>query len=57
MHAIYRNLAAVGLTLIGGWFFADTFRRTESLRLVCLYGNLLFATSMWPYFSHEAVIM
>jgi len=34
---------------------------TESLRLVCLehalYGNLLFAASLWPFFSHEAVIM
>jgi uncharacterized protein len=61
MHAIYRNPAAVGLTLIGGWFFADTYRRTESLRLVCLehalYGNLLFATALWPFFSHEAVIL
>jgi uncharacterized protein len=61
MHAIYRNSVAVLLTLIGGWFFADTYRRTESLRLVCLehalYGNLLFATGLWPFFSHEAVIM
>jgi membrane protease YdiL (CAAX protease family) len=61
MHAIYRNVAAVVLTLVGGWFFADTYRRTESLRLVCLehalYGNLLFATGLWPFFSHEAVIM
>jgi hypothetical protein len=28
---------------------------TESLRLVCLehalYGNLLFAASLWPFFS------
>jgi uncharacterized protein len=61
MHAIYRNGTAVVLTLIGGWFFADTYRRTRSLRLVCLehalYGNLLFACGLWPFFSHEALVM
>lgn len=61
MHAIYRNGTAVALTLIGGWFFADTYRRTNSLRLVCLehvlYGSLLFATGLWPFFSGESVIL
>lgn len=61
MHAIFRNEIAVGLTLIGGWFFSDTYRRTGSLRLVCLehalYGNFVFAIGLWPFFSHDAVLM
>src|SRR5574341_1488105 len=43
MHLIFRNPLAVILTLAGGWFFAQTYARTRSLRLVCLehalYGN------------------
>jgi membrane protease YdiL (CAAX protease family) len=55
MHAIYRNAPAVALTLIGGWFFADTYRRTGSLRLVCLehalYGVLVFTIGLGDHFS------
>jgi membrane protease YdiL (CAAX protease family) len=55
MHAIYRNVPAVALTLFGGWFFADTYRRTPSLKLVCLehalYGNLVFTIGLGGYFS------
>lgn len=59
MHVIFRNEWAVGLTLIGGAFFADTYRRTGSLRLVCLehmlYGNLIFTVGLGRFFFHGAV--
>jgi membrane protease YdiL (CAAX protease family) len=56
LHAIYGNVCAVVLTLIGGWFFADTYRRTRSLPLVCvehaLYGNLIFTIGLGDCFSN-----
>ena len=59
MHALFRNEIAVGLTLIAGWFFGDTYRRSGSLALVCLehtlYGCLAFAVGLWPLFSYEVV--
>ena len=59
MHAIFRNEIAVALTLMGGWFFADTYRRSGSLSLVCLehtlYGSFVFAIGLWPFFSHALV--
>ena len=46
MHIVFHNVLAVVFTLIGGLLFADTYRKTRSLRLTCLehalYGNLLF---------------
>ena len=46
-------------SLIGGWFFADTYRRSGSLSLVCLehtlYGSFVFAIGLWPFFSHALV--
>jgi membrane protease YdiL (CAAX protease family) len=59
MHLIFRNGWAVALTLIGGVFFADTYRRTGSLRLVCLehalYGFLVFTIGFGDFFFHGAV--
>jgi membrane protease YdiL (CAAX protease family) len=59
MHGIYQNTYAVVLTLIGGWFFGDTYRRTHSLKLVCLehalYGNLVFSIGLGSCFSGSAV--
>lgn len=59
MHAIFRNGYAVVLSLVGGWLFADTYRRTGSLRLVCLehalYGCMLFTFGLGDYFSHGEV--
>ncbi|WP_054532491.1 CPBP family intramembrane glutamic endopeptidase [Herpetosiphon geysericola] len=53
-HIIFRNPYAVILTIIGGWLFADTYRKTRSLRLVCLehalYGNLMFTVGLGHYF-------
>jgi len=54
LHMIFRNHFAVILTLVGGWFFAQTYARTGSLRLVCfehaLYGNLIFTIGLGGYF-------
>lgn len=59
MHLILRNPVAVGLTLVGGWFFAETYRRSRSLRLVCLehalYGTLVFTVGLGHYIYHGAV--
>src|SRR5262245_4971539 len=54
LHMIFRNHFAVVLTLVGGWFFAQTYARTHSLRLVCLehalYGYLIFTIGLGNYF-------
>ena len=54
MNLIFRNPLAVALTLVGGYFFAQTYARTRSLRLVCLehalYGNLIFTVGLGEYF-------
>lgn len=61
MHGIFRNETAVGLALIGGYFFAETYRRTGSLRLVCLehalYGDLIFTIGLGRFLYHGAVKM
>ncbi len=54
LHVIFHNLVAVVLTLVGGWFFAETYARTRSLRLVCLehtlYGSLIFSVGLGEFF-------
>lgn len=59
MHVIFRNEFALAMTFIGGWFFADTYRRTGSLRLACLehalYGNLAFTIGLGNFIYHGAV--
>jgi uncharacterized protein len=56
VHLIFGNVLAVALTLVGGWYFAETYARTRSLRLVCLehalYGNLIFTVGLGEFFSH-----
>ena len=59
LHLIFRNHYAIILTLVGGWFFAETYARTRSLRLVCfehaLYGNLIFTIGMGNYFLQNGL--
>jgi membrane protease YdiL (CAAX protease family) len=54
LHIVFHNFLAVGLTLIGGWFFSDTYAGTKSLRLVCLehtlYGMTIFTVGLGKYF-------
>lgn len=57
LHMIFRNYMAVVLTLVGGWFFAQTYARTRSLRLVCLehslYGCLIFTIGLGNFFLNN----
>lgn len=57
MHVAFANVAAVVLTLISGWFFATTYHRTRSLRLVCLehalYGVMVFTIGYGRLFVFE----
>ncbi|MCC3159346.1 CPBP family intramembrane metalloprotease [Hymenobacter sp. 15J16-1T3B] len=59
LHIVYQNWLAVGLTFVGGWFFAQTYARTRSLRLVwlehTLYGLLLFTLGLGDFFDHHHV--
>ena len=56
VHIIFQNPLAVLLTLIGGVFFAETYARTQSLRLVwlehALYGCLIFTIGLGEFFYH-----
>ncbi len=59
MHVIFRNDIAIVLTAIGGFIFADTYRRTGSLRLTCLehslYGQLIFTIGLGEFFYHGTI--
>lgn len=59
VHIIFQNPIAVLLTLIGGVFFAETYARTRSLRLVwlehALYGCLIFTIGLGEFFYHARV--
>ena len=59
LHVIFRNPLAIALTLVGGWFFAQTYGRTRSLRLVflehTLYGCLIFSVGLGEFFLQSAL--
>ncbi|HEX8266138.1 MAG TPA: CPBP family intramembrane glutamic endopeptidase [Pyrinomonadaceae bacterium] len=59
VHIIFQNPIAVILTLVGGVFFAETYARTRSLRLVwlehALYGCLIFTIGLGEFFYHASV--
>jgi uncharacterized protein len=59
LHMIFRNHYAVILTLVGGWFFAQTYERTHSLRLVCfehaIYGYLILTIGLGDYFLENGL--
>jgi hypothetical protein len=54
MHIVFGNAVAIVGTLIGGYFFADTYSRTQSLRLVSLehslYGIIIFTLGLGEFF-------
>jgi len=56
VHIIMQNWIAVSFCMIGGWLFADTYRRTRSLAAVCLehalYGCYVFTIGLGIYFYH-----
>lgn len=53
-HVVLHNALAVGLSFVGGLLFADTYRRSRSLRLVALehavYGAFLFTVGYGSVF-------
>lgn len=57
-HILFRNWIAPVLCVIGGWYFADTYRRHRSLALVvlehALYGDFVFTIGLGHYFYHGA---
>jgi hypothetical protein len=59
LHIVLKNPVAIILSSVGGWLFADTYRRGRSLRLVCLehavYGDLLFTIGLGQFFFHGVV--
>lgn len=59
VHIIFQNPIAILLTLVGGVFFAETYARTRSLRLVwlehALYGCLIFTIGLGDFFYHANV--
>jgi len=54
MHIVFSNVIVILATLIGGYFFADTYSRTRSLRIVCfehsLYGYVIFTFGLGEFF-------
>ena len=58
-HCLYLNPVAPALSLLGGFIFATTYYKTQSLALVTiehgLYGNILFILGLGHYFYGGAV--
>ncbi|HML93977.1 MAG TPA: CPBP family intramembrane metalloprotease [Thermodesulfobacteriota bacterium] len=54
MHIIFLNWIAVVMTLVGGFIFADNYRKRRSLALVsiehALYGCLIFTVGLGRFF-------
>jgi membrane protease YdiL (CAAX protease family) len=54
LHIIFHNYLAVSLTVIGGYFFSQSYNATRSLLLTCfehsLYGLLVFALGFGDFF-------
>lgn len=57
MHIVFHNYLASIFSMIAGILFADTYRRTRSLRLTCLehtlYGYLIFTLGYGEAFLYE----
>ena len=57
MHIVFHNGLAVVFSIVAGFLFADTFRKTQSLRLTCLehslYGWLIFTLGYAEAFLYE----
>lgn len=56
-HIIFRNPVAIAFTLVGGWMFFRTYRRTGCLQASNLehavLGDLLFTLGYGAYFFHR----
>lgn len=61
-HVFFLNPVAPILSVAGGWLFANTWRRTRSLRLVCLehalYGQIIFTVGLgWFFYNGSAQVV
>lgn len=56
VHVVLQNWVAVVFSIIGGYIFSHTYRKTNSLAAVCfehaLYGCYIFTIGMGFYFYH-----
>ncbi|MGF1451512.1 MAG: CPBP family intramembrane glutamic endopeptidase [Opitutales bacterium] len=54
LHIIFGNWLSVSLTLVGGWLFSDTYRRSGSLSWAsvehAIYGIAIFAVGLGRFF-------
>lgn len=57
IHIVYHNLPALLLSAVAGWFFADTYAKSFSFRLVwlehSLYGIVVFTAGLGPFFERS----
>lgn len=60
VHVLLLNWVAVVFSIVGGWLFADTYRKTKSLAATslehALYGNLIFTLGLGYYFYHGQAV-
>lgn len=60
-HILYINPVAPALSLLGGYIFANSFKKTQSLAIVtiehALYGNALFLIGLGWYFHGGSLSM
>lgn len=56
VHIVLNNAVAIIFSAIGGYLFADTYRRSRSLAVVCIehaiYGCFIFTIGLGIYFYH-----
>ena len=60
LHIILQNWVAVVFSIIGGYLFADTYRKTRSLAAVsfehALYGCFIFTIGLGQFFYHGQAV-
>ena len=58
VHLIFGRWISVLMSAAGGWMFANTYRKSNSLALVCIehaiYGNFIFTVGLGEFFYHGA---
>jgi membrane protease YdiL (CAAX protease family) len=59
-HIVFGNWISVVFTTVGGFLFADTYRRTQSLTAACIehsiFGCYVFSVGLGQYFVHTSLL-
>lgn len=59
-HIVFHNWQAPLLTILGGWLFSWTYKKTDSLLCCCvehaIWGNMIFTFGLGHYFYGGSVI-